>query len=161
MPFRRFDWPWAHHKLEGAGPTIDDAVILPNTPLADVRAFIDTPDKLAAWFGTTIDTDQTTLTISRTPDTLTIAWIDTELIDQGRCHTLTGIIATGPLRSYVSMRTVACPRVAPDPDHPTVGYGTEIWTHIDLPPRTSQAVVRLLTDVVRSGNRHLLGELGS
>ena len=161
MPYRRFDWPWAHHKLEVLGPIIDDAVIIPNTPIDEVRAFVDTSNKLAAWFGATFDADHNTLTISRGPNPLTIAGINTERVDQGRCHTLTGIIATGQLRSYVSLRTVACHATAPDPARPAIGYGTEVWTHIDLPCRTPQAVVGLLTSVLRCGNRHLRDELGT
>ena len=161
MPFRRVDWPWAYHKLEGTGPIIDDAVIIPNTPIDEVRAFVDTPHKLAAWFGTTIDSDHRTLKLARAPDTLTVALIDMDVIDQGRSLTLTGVIASGRVRSYVSTRTVARHRTAPDSDVTAVSYGTEIWTHIDLPLRTPQAVVRLLIDAIRCGNRHLRSELGT
>lgn len=161
MPFRGFDWPWAHHKLEGLGPIIDDAVIIPNTPLEEVGSYLDTPEQVAAWFGSTIDADHGSLTIARAPDTLTVAWIDTDLIDQGRCHTLTGIIATGQLRSYVSLRTVACQLDSAATGNRNLGYGTEIWTHIDLPLRTPQAIVTILIDVVRRGNRRLRGELGT
>lgn len=161
MTLRRFVWPWAHHKLEGAGPIIDDAVIIPNTPIDEVRAFVDTPVKLAAWFGTTFDADHGTLTIARAADALTVGWITTELIDHGRCLTLTGVIAPGPVRSYVTLRSVAYQRTEADPDEAAVGFGTEVWTHVDLPLRTPPAVVRLLNDVIRRGNRHLRGELGS
>lgn len=161
MPSRRFDWPWAHYKLEGPGPIVDDAVIIPNTPFDEVRAYLDTPDKLAGWFGATYDDEQHTLTISRTPNDLLIAAVNTELIDQARCHTLTGITATGQLRGYLSLRTVACHATASDERRPGVGYGTEVWTHIDLPRRTPQAVVGFLLHVVRTGNRHLRGELGT
>ena len=159
MPFRRVDWPWAHHKLEGTGPTIDDAVIIPNTPFDEVRTYLDSPDKLAGWFSGTLDGEHNTLTISRRQGTLTIAGINTERIDQGRCHTLTGIIATGQLRSYLTLRTVACQATAAGPAE--VGFGTEVWTHIDLPIWTPQAVVGLLIAVVRGGNRHLREELGT
>ena len=161
MTLRRFVWPWAHHKLEGAGPIIDDAVIIPNTPIDEVRAFVDTPVKLAAWFGATFDADHGTLTIARVPDVLTVGWITTDLIDHGRCLTLTGVIAPGPVRSYVTLRSVAYQRTEADPDGAAVGFGTEVWTHVDLPLRTPPAVVRLLNDVIRRGNRHLRGELGS
>ena len=161
MTLRRFVWPWAHHKLEGAGPIIDDAVIIPNTPIDEVRAFVDTPAKLAAWFGATLDAVDATLTIARVPDVLTLGWITTELIDHGRCLTLTGVIAPGPVRSYVSLRSVAYQRTKADPDGASVGFGTKVWTHVDLPLRTPQAVLGLLSDVIRSGNRHLRGELGT
>lgn len=161
MPYRHVDWPWAHHKLEGTGPTIDDAVVIPSTPFDEVRAYLDTPDKLASWFGATFDATHNTLTISRRPTTLTIAGISTERIDRGRCHTLTGTIANGQLRSYVSTRTVICQATAPGPARPAVGYGTEVWTHIDLPRRTPHAVVRLFVSVIRCGNRHLREELGT
>ena len=161
MPFRRVDWPWAYHKLEGTGPTIDDAVIIPNTPIDEVRAFVDTPHKLAAWFGTTIDSDHRTLKLACARDTLTVALIDIDATDQGRSFTLTGVIASGPVRSYVSTRAVARHRTAPDSDVTAVSYGTEIWTHIDLPLRTPPAVVRLLIDAIRRGNRHLRSELGT
>lgn len=161
MTSGRFDWPWAHHKLEGTGPTIDDAVIIPNTPFDEVRAYLDTPGKLANWFGGTLDAAHHTLTISRAPNELMIAAVKTELIDRVRCHTLTGVIATGQIRGYVSLRTVACQATDAGAMGPAVGFGTEVWTHVDLPRRTPQAVVGLLIHVVRSGNRHLRGELGT
>ena len=161
MTLRRFVWPWVHHKLEGAGHIIDDAVIVPNTPIDEVRAFVDTPVKLAAWFGATFDADHGTLTIARAADALIVGWITTELIDHGRCLTLTGVIAPGPVRSYVSLRSVASHPTDTDPHVVGVGFGTEVWTHVDLPLRTPPAVVRLLNDVIRRGNRHLRGELGS
>ena len=129
MPFRRVDWPWAYHKLEGTGPTIDDAVIIPNTPIDEVRAFVDTPHKLAAWFGTTIDSDHRTLKLARAPDTLTVALIDMDVIDQGRSLTLTGVIASGRVRSYVSTRTVARHR-----DRPRFRRDRGQLRHRDLDP---------------------------
>lgn len=161
MTSGRFDWPWAHYKVEGTGPTIDEAVIIPNTPLVEVRTCLDDPHKLAGWFGATLDTEHHTLTISRTPNDLVIAAVNTELIDQGRCHILTGVTATGQLRGYVSLRTVACQVIASGSMRPAVGYGTEVWTHVDLPRRTPQAVVGFLLHVVRIGNRHLRSELGT
>jgi hypothetical protein len=86
--------------------------------------------------------------------------IETEQIDQGRCLTLTGVIAPGPFRSYVTLRSVAHQVTDTDPHVTAVGYGTEIWTHVDLPLYTPQAVVRLLSPVIRSGNHHLRSELG-
>jgi len=162
MPFRRVDWPWAYRKLEGTGPTIDDAVIIPNTPIDEVSAFVDTPHKLAAWFGTTIDSDHRTLKLTRGPDTLTVALIDIDVIDEGRSLTLTGVTASGPVRSSVSTRLVAHHRTeSTDADVTAVSYGTEIWTHIDLPLRTPPAVVMLVIDAIRRGNRHLRSELGA
>ena len=68
MTSRHFDWPWAHYKLEGTGSAIDDAVIIPNTPFDEVRGFLDSTDKLASWFGATLDARHHTLTISRAPN---------------------------------------------------------------------------------------------
>ena len=112
-------------------------------------------------YGFRLDADHGTLTIARAADALTVGWITTELIDHGRCLTLTGVIAPGPVRSYVTLRSVAYQRTEADPDGAAVGFGTEVWTHVDLPLRTPPAVVRLVDDVMRSGNRHLRGELGS
>jgi hypothetical protein len=161
VPFRPFAWTRAHHEPEGSGPTIDDSIIIPNTAIDEVRAYLDTPEKLAAWFGATLDAEHHTLTISRTPNELVIAAVDTELIDRARCHTLTGITATGEVRGYLSLRTVACEVTAPGATQPEVGRGTEVWTHIDLPGRTPHAVVGFLHHIVHTGHRHLRGELGT
>jgi hypothetical protein len=151
VTLRRFVWPWAQYKLEGAGPIIDEAVIIPNTSLDEVRAFVDTPAKVAAWFGATFDADHGTLTIAGAADALTVAWIYTELIDRGRCLTLTGVIGPGPVRSYLSLRSVASHPTDSDPHVTAVGFGTEIWTHVDLPRRTPPAVVSLVHEVSRFG----------
>lgn len=161
MPSRRLGWPWAHFELEGTGPVIDDAVIIPNTPIDEVGAYLDTPGKLAAWFGATYDDEQHTLTISRTPNDLLIVAVNTELIDRARCHTLTGVTATGQLRGYLSLRTVACRVTDSRATRPGLGYGTEVWTHVELPRPTPRSVVGFLHHIVRNGNRHLRGELGT
>lgn len=161
MTSGRFDWPWARYKAEGTGPTIDEAIIIPNTPLAEISAYLDDPHKLAGWFGATLDAERHTLTISRTPNDLVIAAVNTQFIDHARCHTLTGVTATGQLRGYVSLRTVACRVTAPGSMQTGVGYGTEVWTHVDLPRRTPRAVVGFLLHVVRIGNLHLRSELGT
>jgi hypothetical protein len=161
MPSRRLGWPWTHFQLEGTGPVIDDAVIIPNTPIDEVGAYLDTPGKLAAWFGATYDAERHTLTISRTPNDILIVAVSTELIDRARCHTLSGVTATGPLRGYLSLRTVACRVNSSGAATPGLGYGTEVWAHLELPRPTPRSVVGFLRHVVRSGNVHMRGELGT
>lgn len=160
MGLRCFGWPRARRRLDGVGPILDDSVIVPNTPIDEVGAFVDTPQKLVAWFGVDLDIDHATLTISRAPSTVTIAWIDSETIDHDRSRTFSGAIAAGPVHSFFSLRSVVC-RTDAESQAATPGYGTEIRTHIELPQGTPRSVVTTLHDVIRSGNQHLRSELGT
>jgi hypothetical protein len=144
-------------RSEDPGSVIDDSVIVPFTPPSEVQEFLATPAKIAAWFGSELDFGQRTLVIGAGNDALIITAVENETTDDGRGQLLAGSTAFGPIRGYLTLRSVLC--TGKDPSD--LGVGTEIWTHIELPDAMPRAATEMIRSTVRRAQRHLHDELGT
>lgn len=109
--------------LTARPPLESDRRLVLTTPLEDVIAILDCPAALAAWFSVARrQADRTGSVVVELPYTATVLYgRETWMDDQ---HSLIFDSERPVARGYVSLRTVILP---------TGGFGTEIWTHVEMP----------------------------
>jgi hypothetical protein len=134
---------------------IDQAAIIPATPVAEVMTFLARDRDVAGWFGCTLLNGRR-VTLGESCRDMIVGQLTTERQDRGRFVAFDGITSEGPVSGSISLRAIVCKDASRDGLVP----GTEVWAHVELPPLPTS--MQLAIDgLVRRGLRHMRSELGS